>query len=112
MRACTSPAFTVRSTPLSTFLPSTATCRFLISSMCPFRAPGSSDRALEAHAEQLLRLDGEFHGQLLHDVLAETVHDHGHRVLLREPALPRVEQLVVGDLGRRGLVLDLRERLL
>ena len=33
-----------------------------------------------------------------------------HRLLLRDPALAAVEQLVVGDLRGRRLVLDLRER--
>jgi hypothetical protein len=32
--------------------------------------------------EQLLRLDGELHRQLVEDLLAEAVDDHGHGVFL------------------------------
>ena len=59
-----------------------------------------------ADAEQLLRLDGEFHRQLAEDFLAEAVDDHVHRVLGREASLPAVEDLILADLRRRGFVLD------
>src|SRR5438093_7157187 len=71
------------------------------------RAATSADAPLEADAEQLLRLDGELHGKLAEDLLAESIHDHGHRVLRGEPALAAVEELILADLRRRGLVLEL-----
>src|SRR5574341_2146523 len=39
------------------------------------------DAPLEAHTEQLLRLDGELHGQLAEDLLAEAPDDQRDRVL-------------------------------
>ena len=86
-----------------------AAWRSLISSM---RMSSSFSRtaAFEADAEQLLRLDRELHRQLLEDFLAEAVDDHVHRVLGRDAALLAVEDLVLADLRRRGLVLDLRRR--
>src|SRR5689334_5593439 len=58
----------------------------------------SSDRTLQAHPEQLLRLHRELHGQLLQHLAREAVHDHRDRVLLRDAALPAVEELVLADL--------------
>src|SRR2546422_1010450 len=49
--------------------------------------------------------NGELHRQLLEDFLAEAVHDHADRVLRGETALLAVEDLVLADLGGRGLVL-------
>src|SRR6185503_15199016 len=72
----------------------------------------SADAALEADAEQLLRLHGELHRQLAEDLLAEAVDDHRDRVLRLQAALPAVEQLVLSDLGRRGLVLEPRRAVL
>ena len=72
----------------------------------------SPDRSLEAHPQQLLRLDGELHRQLLEDFLAEAVHDHVDRILFRDAALLAVEELVLADLRGRRLVLDLRRRVL
>src|SRR3546814_4609495 len=77
--ACTSPASIVRSIPFRIGLPSTVACRFLISSMlrsdprntCRFEL---TDAAFQRDADQLLRLDGELHGELLHDLAAEAVH--------------------------------------
>src|SRR5882724_2851243 len=107
MRACTVPAGTRRSSPRRISLPSTSTCRFSTSSMVPsLRA--SADAALEADAEQLLRLDGELHRQVLQYLAAEAVDDRGDRVFRRKPALPAIEQLVVADLRGRRLVLDPR----
>ena len=62
--------------------------------------------------EQLLRLDGELHRQLLEDFLAEAVDDHVDRVLGRDAALLAVEDLVLADLRRRRLVLHLRRGVL
>src|SRR5690606_13222416 len=49
--------------------------------------------------------------QLLEDLAAESVHDDVDRVLLGQPALTAVEELVVADLRRRRLVLDARRAL-
>src|SRR5271170_2853245 len=100
MIACTSPAFTVRSRPLRISLPSISTCRFLtssngiepltLSSGCHFfekAGPDLSDRALQRDRDQLLRLDREFHRQLLQHVFDETVDDKRGRLLRREPTL-------------------------
>ena len=64
--------------------------------------------AFEADAEQLLRLDRELHRQLAEHFLAEAVDDHVDGVLGRDAALLAVEDLVLADLRRRRLVLDLR----
>src|SRR5260370_17434432 len=57
----------------------------------------STDAALEAHSEQLLRFDSEFHRQLFQDFLAEAVDDQRYRVLGAEPTLPAIQQLVLPD---------------
>src|SRR5690606_34175181 len=69
-------------------------------------AGSSSDRALQAHFQQLLGLDRELHRQLAEDLLAEAVDDQRDRVLLGDAAAAAVEQLVLADLGGGGLVLD------
>ena len=56
-----------------------------------------------------MRLDREFHGQLLHHLLAEAVDDQPDRVLVGKAALAAVEQLVLADLGGGRLMLDLGE---
>src|SRR6185437_4558654 len=66
----------------------------------------SSDAAFEADGEELLRLDREFHRQLLQHFLAEAVDDQRQRVLGAETALAAIEQLVIADLRGGGLVLD------
>src|SRR5687767_420739 len=132
MIAWTSPALTVRSTPLRICLSPTRAWRFLISSrgaivasyvaratspVIPFLVPGHgrsrpchdsqplTDAAFQAHAQQLLRLDRELHRQLAEDFLAEAVDDHVHRVFQRDAARLAVEELVLADLARAGLVL-------
>src|SRR5688572_9054239 len=113
MIACTSPAFTVRSTPRRMALPPTEACRFRTSSLTGSTPPPprrSANAALQAHAQQLLGLHRELHGQLLEDLLAEPVDDHVDGVLRAEPALLEVEDLVLADLRGRGLVLHLRGR--
>src|SRR5690606_7548118 len=50
--------------------------------------------------------DRELHRQLAEDLLAEAVDDQRDRVLLGDAAAAAVEQLVLADLGGRGLVLD------
>src|SRR5690606_18644354 len=66
----------------------------------------------QAGPPQLRRRGGELHGWLLQPLPGEAVDDQRHRFLLPEPALHRVEQLVVGDLAGGRLVLDLRGRVL
>src|SRR3989441_9338125 len=78
----------------------------------PMCCEGSADAALEADAEQLLRLHGKLHRQLAEDFLAEAVHDHRDGVLGLETALPAIEQLVLADFRRRGLVLEPRRAVL
>jgi len=55
-------------------------------------------RSLPARCRQALRFDGEFHGELLQDFLAEAVDDKCDRFLLSDAALQTIEELVVGDL--------------
>ncbi len=66
----------------------------------------SPDGSFEAHAQELLRLDGELHGQLPQDLFAESVDDQVDRVLFAQAALPAVEELVLADARRGRLVLD------
>src|ERR1700687_5104773 len=110
MIACTSPAPSARSMPFRISRPSTATCRFLISSnaMIPNL---SADAAFQADAEQLLGLDGELHRQRLQNFLAKSVDDQRHGLLLAEAPLAAIEQLVFTDLAGRRLVLDARPRI-
>src|SRR6185369_904817 len=103
MMACTSPAFTVRSTPCRIGFPPTATCRFLMISISP--SP-STDCPFEADAQKLLRFHCELHRKLLEYLLAEAVDDHRHRVLRRESAALAVIELVFADARGGGLVLD------
>src|SRR5215213_6728231 len=67
---------------------------------------GLSHRSFEAHAQQLLSLHRELHGQLAEHFLAEPVHDHVHGVFEADAAALAVEELVFADLARAGLVLD------
>src|SRR5712691_9941012 len=109
MMACTSPASITRSSPLRISLPSMPAYRFLISSSGIFVVSWVSPHAsLQTHSQQLLRLDRELHRQLAEHFAAEPVHDHRDRVFGRDPALLTVEELVLPDLRRRGLVLHLR----
>src|SRR5580704_18807299 len=127
MIACTSPALTERSIPRRISRPSVSrACRSLISSITTlfrqiyprdrstsgllflqgkYRTP-STDAALEAHGEELLRFDRKFHRQLFQDFLAEAVDDQRHRILGAQAALTAIEQLVLADLRGRRFVLD------
>src|ERR1051326_6417241 len=111
MTACTSPGLMVRSTPLRICLLSTPAWRFLISKMRWFMF-FSADASFQTYPQQLLRFDGEFHGQFLEHFLAEPVDDHVYRVLRRDPALVAVENLVLADLRGGRLVLDARSGVL
>ena len=68
--------------------------------------PLSTDRSRQRDAQQFLRLDGELHRQLAENLLGVAVDDEADGVLLVNAALLAVEELVVGDLGGRGLVLE------
>src|SRR5579862_4523542 len=119
MIACTSPRRTTRSMPRRISAVPTFACRFSIwritlpliwrsftaEARCNLSLP---DAPLEAHAQQLLRLDGKLHRQLLEDLLAEAADDHRDRVFGGESTLHAIEELVLTDLGGRGLVFDAR----
>src|SRR5437588_12004057 len=68
----------------------------------------SPHAALERNRDQLLRLDGELHRQLLQDVAHEAVDYQRHGLFFRKPALHAVEQGGFGDFRRRRLVRDRR----
>src|SRR6516165_2818829 len=101
MIACTSPPFTERSMPCRISRPSAScACKSLISSIgtTAVMAPPSADAAFEAHGEQLLCFDREFHRWLFERFLAKSVDDQRHGVLGAQSALPTIEQLVLADL--------------
>src|SRR5262245_26544083 len=105
--ACTLPRPTESSSTLSIFLPSTSTCRFRTSKRFIL-----SHAAFQADRDQLLRLDGEFHRQLLQHVLDEAIDHQRHRLLLRQAPLLAIEQRVLGNLRGGGLVLEYGGRVL
>src|SRR5205823_14143526 len=92
---------TTRAPPCPTHFPIRASTR-------PWPVPASAHAPLQTLPQQLLRLDRELHRQLAEHLLAEAVDDHADRVLRRQAALLAVENLVLADLRRRGLVLDRR----
>src|SRR4029077_21261624 len=114
MMACTSPVPTSRFTPLRIGLPATVTERFLMLSMDVSRAApkGLTHRPFEADGQQLGRLDGKLHRQLLENRLAEAAHDQVDRVFLADAAGEQVEELVLADPGGARLVLDGRRGVL
>src|SRR5215470_10053841 len=99
--ACTLPRPTESSSPLSIFLPSTSTCRFRTSKRFIL-----SHAAFQADRDQLLRLDGKFHRQLLQHVLDEAIDHERGRLFLGQSALRAVEQHVFGNLRGGRLVLE------
>ena len=64
-----------------------------------------SHAPLQRHGEQLLRLDGELHGQLVEHLLGVAVDDEAHGVFGGDAALVAVEYLVFADFRRGGFVL-------
>ena len=62
-------------------------------------------RTFELQGQQLGGFDGELHGQLAEDVLAEAVDDHADGFFGGDAALLEVEQLLLTDLAGGGLVL-------
>src|SRR5690242_8569529 len=106
MMACTSPAFTVKSIPRRISLSPTFACKFLISRIgFPTRL---SNTSFQADAQQFLRLNGKFHGQLAEYFFAEAIHDHAHGILGGDAALTAIEDLVLSDFGGRSFVLYTR----
>src|SRR5678815_1824751 len=102
MIACTWPAASVRLMPRRISRPPPRTWRLST------RRIGLSNAALQRNAQKLLCFDGEFHRQLLEHFLAEAIDDQAHRVFGRNAALSAIKDLVLADLRRRRLVLDLR----
>ena len=68
--------------------------------------PGSADRAFHLQLNEAAPLHRVLHRQRPGDRLDEAVDDHAHGLALGEPAAHQVEELVVADLGDRGLVAD------
>src|SRR5580698_5776051 len=95
MMACTSPAFTVRLTPFSISLPATRAARSEISSKIVLSSTVLTDGSFQTHTQQILRLDGEFHRQLLEHHFAEAADNHIDRVLGGNSPLQAIEQLVL-----------------
>src|SRR5947207_746814 len=81
----------------------------------PFARPPQdealSNRTFQRDRDQLLRLNREFHRQLLQHVLHKAVDDEADGFFLAETALDAVEQHVLGDLRRRRFVLEGRRRI-
>src|SRR3990172_1540069 len=114
MMAWTSPRLTVRSSPLKISASPAAAWRFRTSSsgrLC-FLPPGLTlaNGPFETHLQQLRGFHRELERQLLEHAPAEAVDDHLLGVLLRDAALPAVEELVVADLGGGSLVLHAGRR--
>ena len=62
------------------------------------------DSPFHLQLDEPVELQGVLHRELLGDRLDEAAHDHRHRLVLGQPAAHQVEELVVADLGDRGLV--------
>src|SRR5271168_3386389 len=101
MMAWISPSGTTRFTPRRISLSSIRAVGFLISSMLAYRT-------FQRYCQQFLCFHSKFHRQFLQHILAEPVHDQPDRILFREATRAAIEELVVGDLRGRRLVLDLR----
>jgi hypothetical protein len=64
-----------------------------------------ADPSFETDAQEFLRFYGKFHGQLLEDLFAETIDDHGDGILSRDPALVAVKELrFANPRGRRFML--------
>ena len=57
-----------------------------------------ADSTFERDAEQLLRLDGKLHGELLQHLLGLAVDDEPDGLLCRNATMIAIEKLVLGDL--------------
>src|SRR5512143_3028975 len=112
MMACTSPLLTVSEMPRRISLSPADARRPITSSTTISPGSRSSNASFQTDAQKLLRLHGELHRQLLEHLFAEPVHDHRDRVLGIEAPLLAVKDLIFADLGRGGLMLDRRRRVL
>src|SRR5437899_3312648 len=70
------------------------------------RSTPSADRALHLEFYEAVHLDRVLHRQLLDDRLDEAVDDELAGLLLVDPVGLEVEELLLADLGDRGLVAD------
>ena len=66
---------------------------------------GSADAAFHFEVDEAFQFDAVFHGELLHQVVDETIDGEGHGFGFGEAALHEVEDLVFADLGDGGFVL-------
>src|ERR1700704_1311228 len=78
----------------------------------PPQDEASSNRTFQTDRNQLLRLNREFHRQLLQHVFHETVDHEADGLFLRQPALHAIEQHVLGNLRRGRFMLEQRRRIL
>jgi hypothetical protein len=62
--------------------------------------------AFECDCEESLSLDGKLHWEFVHDFFGVAVDDEGNGFFGRDAALVAVEELVFGDFGCCGFVLD------
>src|SRR5690349_2918688 len=69
-------------------------------------AANSANGALHLELDEAVHLDRVLHRELLDDRLDEAVDDQLARLVLRDAAGHLVEQLLLADLGDRGLVTD------
>src|SRR6476620_5360939 len=72
----------------------------------PPQGEALSNRTFQRDRDQLLRLDREFHRQLLQHVLHKTVYHEADGFLLRQPALHAIEQHVLGNFRGGRLMLE------
>src|SRR5436190_21329735 len=63
-----------------------------------------ANRPFKGDAEQLLSFQREFHWELFEDLFTESGHDHRDGLLRAHAALLEVEDLILPDLRRAGLV--------
>src|SRR5437763_14409235 len=104
MIAWTSPSLMVRSIPLRICLPSTPALRFLISSICFIRS-ALPDTALQAHAQQFLCFDRNFHGHLAKHLFAEPIDNHVNGILRCQSPLVAIKNLIFSNLRSGSLML-------
>src|ERR1700716_1354249 len=71
-----------------------------------------SNRTFKADRDQLLRLNREFHRQLLQHVFHKAVDDEADGFFLGKPALHAVEQHIFRDFRGGGFVLEQRRGIL
>ena len=72
------------------------------------RDKGSSDGPFERNAQQFLRLNREFHRQLLQHLLGKTVDDQCDGFFGVQATGLGVEHLIIANLAGRCLMFDLR----